>query len=117
MVGPRADLGPWADGPYGASTATPNSSPNSTLVMSASSESATWEAAEERPWPVSVRTDRTQVVRRLAPVSTGEGNGDRPAPANPIHENSLNYRPTEPWHTDAGFTPPVRNFPPAGVAE
>ena len=82
------------------------------------SESPTWEAVEERPWPVPVGTDRTAVVRRLAPVSTGEGNGDRPAPANPIHENRMNYRrPTERWHTDAGSTPPVPNILPAGVAE
>ena len=116
MVGPRADLGPWADGPRSVSTGTPNSSPNSTLVMSASSESSTWEPVEEGPWPVPVGTDRTRVVRHLAPVSTGEGNGDRPAPANPIEGNSLNYRPTDTLHTDAGSTPPVRN-PPAGWIE
>ena len=116
MVVPRADLGPWADGPRSTSTGTQNSSPNSTLVMSASSESSTWEAVEEVPWPVPVGTDRTRVVRHLAPVSTGEGNGDRPAPANPIEGNSLNYRPTDTLHTDAGSTPPVRN-PPAGWIE
>ena len=117
MVGPRADLGPWADGPYGASTATPNSTPNSTLVMSASEESPTWEGVEESPRQFPVGTDRTRVVRRLAPVSTGEGNGERPAPANPVHENRLNYRDPERWHTDAGSTPPVPNIRPAGVAE
>ena len=116
MVGPRADLGPWADGPRSVSTGTPNSTPNSTLVMSASSESSTWEPVEEGPWPVPVGTDRTRVVRHLAPESTGEGNGDRPAPANLIHGNSLNYRPTDTLHTDAGSTPPVRN-PPAGWIE
>ena len=116
MVGPRADLGPWADGPRSVSTGTPNSTPNSTLVMAASSDSSTWEAVEEVPWTVPVGTDRTRVVRHLAPVSTGEGNGDRPAPANPIHGNSLNYRPADNSHTDAGSTPPVRN-PPAGWIE
>ena len=113
MVVPRADLGPWADGPRSVSTGTPNSTPNSTLVMSASSESSTWEPVEEGPWPVPVGTDRTRVVRHLAPESTGEGNGDRPAPANLVHGNSLNYRSTDTLHTDAGSTPPVRN-PPAG---
>ena len=110
MLGPPADLGPWADGPNGASTATPNSTPNSTLVMSASQPSSTWEGVEESSSQFPYGTDRTAVVRRVAPVTSGDGNWERSSPANPVDRNSLNYRDQGGWHTYAGANAPVPNI-------
>jgi len=117
MVGPPADLGPWADGPNGASTATPNSTPNSTLVMSASQPSSTWEGVEEDSSQFPYGRDTTAVLRRVAPVEPGDGNSEGSLPSNPVHRNSLNYRTQVGGQTDAGANAPVPNNRPAGVGE
>ena len=121
MVGPRADLGPWADGPDPPSTATPNSTPNSTpdstLVMSASQPSSTWEGVEEDSSQFPYGRDTTAVLRRVAPVEQGDGNSEGSFVSNPVRWNTLNYRSEVGEQNDAGANAPVPNIRPAGVGE